>query len=100
MVMVEKEPGSRGERVSISFKMPPSIYKKIHKLVYEEKKFTTISDCITQALASFVDDHPDREQFKEQFKDYMSSEEGRDLTRILMKDVMLEMLSSQKIDPK
>ncbi len=98
--MVEKDPGSRGERVAISYKMPPNIYEKLNKLVYEEKKFTTISDCITQALASFVDDHHDVEQIKGEFKGYISSEEGRDLMRILLKDVMLDMLSNQKIDPK
>jgi hypothetical protein len=68
--------------------------------VYEEKKFSTVSDCITQALLSFVDNHHDMGQFRELFKDYMSSEEGRELMRTMMKEVLLDVLSNQKIDPK
>jgi len=98
--MVEKGPGSRGERVAISYKMPPNIYEKVNKLVYEEKKFSTVSDCITQALLAFVDNHHDMGQFRELFKDYMSSEEGRELMRTMMKEVLLDVLSNQKIDPK
>jgi len=86
--------------VAISYKMPPNIYEKVNKLVYEEKKFSTVSDCITQALLSFVDNHHDMGQFKDLFKDYMSSEEGRDLMKKMMKDVLVEVLSSQKIDQK
>ncbi len=51
--MVEKVPASRGERVAISYKMPPNIYDKVNKLVYEEKKFSTVSDCITQVFIIF-----------------------------------------------
>ena len=39
--MAEKVLGTRGERVAISYKMPPNIYEKVNKLVYEEKKFST-----------------------------------------------------------
>ncbi len=48
--MAEKVLGTRGERVAISYKMPPNIYEKVNKLVYEEKKFSTVSDCITQVF--------------------------------------------------
>ena len=95
--MAEKGPGSRGERVAISYKMPPNIYEKVNKLVYEEKKFSTISDCITQALLSFVDNHHDMGQFKELFKDYMSSDEGRELMKNMMKEVLLDVLSHEKL---
>jgi len=98
--MAEKGPGSRGERVAISYKMPPNIYEKVNKLVYEEKKFSTVSDCITQALLSFVDNHHDMGQFKELFKDYLSSDEGRELMKNMMKEVLLDTLSHQKIDQK
>jgi len=98
--MVDKIPASRGERVAISYKMPPNIYEKVNKLVYDEKKFSTVSDCITQALLSFVDNHHDMGQFKELFKDYMSSEEGREVMKMMMKEVLMDVLSSQKVDVK
>jgi len=98
--MAEKIPATRGERVAISYKMPPNIYEKVNKLVYEEKKFSMISDCITQALLSFVDNHHDMGQFKELFKDYMSSDEGRELMKNMMKEVLIEVLSRQNIDTK
>jgi Arc/MetJ-type ribon-helix-helix transcriptional regulator len=98
--MAEKVQASRGERVAISYKMPPNIYEKVNKLVYEEKKFSTVSDCITQALLSFVDNHHDMGQFKELFKDYLSSDEGRELMKTMMKEVLLDVLSNQKIDAK
>ncbi|MFY9799904.1 MAG: hypothetical protein WAK10_01510 [Methanoregula sp.] len=98
--MADKVLGTRGERVAISYKMPPNIYEKVNKLVYEEKKFSTVSDCITQALLSFVDNHHDMGQFKDLFKEYMSSEEGRDLMKKMMKDVLVEVVSSQKIEQK
>jgi Arc/MetJ-type ribon-helix-helix transcriptional regulator len=98
--MVEKIPATRGERVAISYKMPPNIYEKVNKLVYDEKKFSTVSDCITQALLSFVDNHHDMGQFKELFKDYMSSDEGRELMKNMMKEVLIEVLSRQNIDTK
>ena len=97
--MVEKVPLNRGERVAISYKMPPNIYDKVNKLVYEEKKFSTISDCITQALLSFVDNHHDMGQFKELLKDYMASDEGRELMKNMMKEVLLDVLSTQKLNP-
>ncbi|GAB6284071.1 MAG: hypothetical protein STSR0009_02700 [Methanoregula sp.] len=98
--MVDKIPAVRGERVAISYKMPPNIYEKVNKLVYDEKKFSTVSDCITQALLSFVDNHHDMGQFKELFKDYMSSEEGREVMKMMMKEVLMDVLSSQKVDVK
>ena len=98
--MVEKVPSIRGERVAISYKMPPNIYEKVNKLVYDEKKFSTVSDCITQALLSFVDNHHDMGQFKELLKEYMSSDEGREMMKNMMKDVLVDLLSTQKIDPK
>jgi len=98
--MVDKIPAVRGERVAISYKMPPNIYEKVNKLVYEDKKFSTVSDCITQALLSFVDNHHDMGQFKELFKDYMSSEEGREVMKMMMKEVLMDVLSSQKVDVK
>jgi Arc/MetJ-type ribon-helix-helix transcriptional regulator len=98
--MAEKVPATRGERVAISYKMPPNIYEKVNKLVYEEKKFSTVSDCITQALLAFVDNHHDMGQFKELFRDYMASDEGRELMKNMMKEVLLDVLSSQKVDVK
>jgi len=98
--MVEKVPSGRGERVAISYKMPPNIYEKVNKLVYEEKKFSTVSDCITQALLSFVDNHHDMGQVKELLKDYMISDEGRELMKTMMREVLVDVLSTQKIDPK
>ena len=98
--MAEKVQASRGERVAISYKMPPNIYEKVNKLVYDEKKFSTVSDCITQALLSFVDKHHDMGQFRELFKDYMSSDEGRELMKTMMKEVLLDVLSHQKSDLK
>ena len=98
--MVEKIPATRGERVAISYKMPPNIYEKVNKLVYDEKKFSTVSDCITQALLSIVDKHHDMGQFEELFKDYMSSDEGRELMKNMMKEVLIEVLSRQNIDTK
>ena len=59
-----------------------------------------IAHCITQALLAFVDNHHDMGQFKELFKDYMSSDEGRELMKNMMKEVLLDVLSHQKIDPK
>lgn len=98
--MAEKVQASRGERVAISYKMPPNIYEKVNKLVYEEKKFSTVSDCITQALLTFVDNHHDMGQFRELFRDYMSSEEGRELMKTMMKEVLLDVLSHQKMETK
>ena len=98
--MVEKAPAIRGERVAISYKMPPNIYEKVNMLVYEEKKFSKVSDCITQALLSSVDNHHDIGQFREMFKDYMLSDEGRELMKNMMKEVLLDVLSHQKIQIK
>jgi Arc/MetJ-type ribon-helix-helix transcriptional regulator len=98
--MVDKVPASRGERVAISYKMPPNIYEKVSNLVYVEKKFSTVSDCITQALLSFVDSHHDKGQVRELFREYMASDEGRDLLKAMMKDVLLDVLSARKTDPQ
>jgi Arc/MetJ-type ribon-helix-helix transcriptional regulator len=98
--MAEKIPATRGERVAISYKMPPNIYEKVNNLVYVEKKFSTVSDCITQALIAFVDNQNDMGQFKELFRDYMASDEGRELMKNMMKEVLLDVLSSQKVDVK
>ncbi len=96
--MVDKTPALRGERVAISYKMPPNIYDKVNKLVYEEKKFSTISDCITQALLSFVDNHHDMGQFRELFREYMATEEGREFLKVMMREVLVDVLSSQKLE--
>ena len=96
--MVEKVPPLRGERVAISYKMPPNIYDKVNKLVYEEKKFSTISDCITQALLSFVDNQHDMGQFRELFREYMATEEGREFLKVMMREVLVDVLSSQKLE--
>ena len=80
--------------------MPPNIYETVNKLVYEEKKFLTVSDCITQALLSFLDNHHDMRQFKELFKDYISSDDGRELMKRMIEEVLIKVLSRQKIDPK
>ncbi len=93
--MADRGNNQGGERVAISYKMPPNIYEKVNKLVYEEKKFSTISDCITQALIYFVDNHSDMGQFKEQFEDFVKSEEGHELFKQMMREVMVDLLSSQ-----
>ncbi|MDD1674130.1 MAG: ribbon-helix-helix domain-containing protein [Methanomicrobiales archaeon] len=94
--MVAKGTGTRGERVAISYKMPPNIYEKVNKLVYEDKKFSTVSDCITQALIYFVDNHNGMGQFPELFREYISSDEGKDLMKKMMREVLLEVVSSQE----
>jgi hypothetical protein len=66
--------------------------------VYEEKKFSTVSDCITQALLSFVDNHHDMGQFRELFREYMATEEGREFLKVMMREVLVDVLSSQKLD--
>jgi hypothetical protein len=93
--MPDKGSGKPGERVAISYKMPPNIYEKVNKLVYEEKKFSTVSDCITQALIYFIDNQNGMGQFPELFKEYISSDEGRDLMKKMMREVLVDVLSSQ-----
>ncbi len=100
MKMAEKSGAQRGERVAISYKMPPNVYDKVYKLVYEEKKFSTVSDCITQALIYFIDNHNGMGQFPELFKEYMNSEEGRELMKRMMKETLLEVLSTQQTEAK
>jgi hypothetical protein len=68
--------------------------------VYVEKKFSTVSDCITQALLSFVDNHHDKGQVRELFREYMASDEGRELMKAMMKKVLLDILSARKTDPQ
>ena len=82
--------------MAISYKMPPNIYEKVNKLVYEEKKFSTVSDCITQALIYFVDNQNDVGQFKENLHDYLASEEGRDFMKKIMKDLLVDVLTTQQ----
>ncbi|MFA5331004.1 MAG: hypothetical protein WC342_01370 [Methanoregula sp.] len=96
--MVEKKPANGGERVAISYKMPPNIYGKVSRLVYEEKRFSTVSDCITQALLAFVDDHHDRQQMEELVREYLASEEGKEFTRSQVKDVLTDMFSVTRND--
>ncbi len=85
----------RGSRVGISYKMPPNVYEQVHKLVYEEKRFSTVSDCITQALISFIDIQNGNGQLPDLFKEYLSSEEGKDMLRTTMREMLMEVLSSQ-----
>ena len=94
--MGERVSNQGGERVAISYKMPPNIYEKVNKLVYEEKKFSTISDCITQALIYFIDNHNDVGQFKELFQEYLASEEGQDMMKKVMKDLLVDVLTTQQ----
>ncbi|MGA2160900.1 MAG: hypothetical protein ABSG28_01680 [Methanoregula sp.] len=68
--------------------------------MYVEKKFSTVSDCITQALLSFVDNHHDKGQVRELFREYMASDEGRELMKAMMKEVLLDILSARKTDPQ
>lgn len=82
--------------MAISYKMPPNIYEKVNKLVYEEKKFSTVSDCITQALIYFVDNQNDVGQFKENLHDYLASEEGKDFMKKIMKDLLVDVLTTQQ----
>lgn len=93
--MPDKGSVKPGERVAISYKMPPNVYEKVNKLVYEDKKFSTVSDCITQALIYFIDNQNGMGQFPELFKQYMSSDEGRDLMKKMMREVLVDVLSSQ-----
>lgn len=86
--MAGKGPALRGERVAISYKMPPNIYEKVQRLVYEEKKFSTVSDCITQALLSFVENHNDRQDMQACIREYLSSDEGRAFIKNQVRDVL------------
>ena len=98
--MAEKGNGQRGERVAISYKMPPNVYEKVYNLVYEEKKFSTVSDCITQALIYFIDNQAGMGQFPELFKEYMNTDEGRELMKKMRKETLLEVLSTQNTEAK
>lgn len=94
--MGEKGGVQGGERVAISYKMPPNVYEKVYKLVYEEKKFSTVSDCITQALIYFIDNHNDVGQFKEYLEEYLVSDEGKDFMKKMMKELLVDVLTTQQ----
>jgi Arc/MetJ-type ribon-helix-helix transcriptional regulator len=94
--MAEKGTAQGGGRVAISYKMPPNVYEKIYNLVYEEKRFSTISDCITQALIYFIDNQNDVGQFKENFQEYIASDEGKDFMKMMMKELLVDVLTSQQ----
>lgn len=94
----EKRPVNGGERVAISYKMPPNIYGKVSRLVYEEKRFSTVSDCITQALLAFVDDHHDKAQMEGLVRDYLASDEGKAYIKSQVKDVLSDMLAITRSD--
>jgi len=94
--MLDRGNTKRGERVAVSYKMPPNIYEKVNRLVYEEKKFSTVSDCITQALLYFVDNQNDVGQFKENLHEYLDSDEGKDFMKKIMKDLLVDVLTTQQ----
>jgi metal-responsive CopG/Arc/MetJ family transcriptional regulator len=79
--------------------MPPNIYEKVNKLVYK-KKNSQRSQFYYAIFIGFVDNHHDTGQFKELFKDYLSSDEGRELMKNMMKEVLLDVLSHEKLDGK
>jgi hypothetical protein len=92
--MAEKGPLSRGERVAVSYKMPPNIYEKVRYLVYEEKKFSTVSDCITQALISFVGDTGGHKDMQACIREYLASEEGRAFIKSQVREVLADAIVS------
>jgi hypothetical protein len=92
--MDDKSSIKSGSRVAVSYKMPPNVYEKVHRLVYEEKKFSTVSDCITQALISFIDNQNGAGKVPELVEAYLFSEDGRDLLRKVTRQTLMEMLSS------
>jgi Arc/MetJ-type ribon-helix-helix transcriptional regulator len=94
--MGEKGGVQGGERVAISYKMPPNVYDKVYNLVYEEKKFSTVSDCITQALIYFIDNHNDVGQLKDYLEEYLASDEGKDFMKKMMKELLVDVLTSQQ----
>jgi Cdc6-like AAA superfamily ATPase len=94
--MDDKSTIKSGSRVAVSYKMPPNVYEKVHRLVYEEKKFSTVSDCITQALISFIDNHNGAGQIPELFEAYLSSEDGKDMMRSVTRQILMEILSPQQ----
>jgi Arc/MetJ-type ribon-helix-helix transcriptional regulator len=94
--MAEKGSTQGGGRVAISYKMPPNVYDKVYNLVYEEKRFSTVSDCITQALIYFIDNQNDVGQFKENLQDYLASDEGKDFMKKMMKELLVDVLTTQQ----
>jgi Arc/MetJ-type ribon-helix-helix transcriptional regulator len=94
--MGEKGNVQGGERVAISYKMPPNVYEKVYNLVYEEKRFSTISDCITQALIYFIDNQNDVGQFRENLQEYLASDEGKDFMKKMMKELLVDVLTTQQ----
>jgi Arc/MetJ-type ribon-helix-helix transcriptional regulator len=79
--MGEKGSVQGGERVAISYKMPPNVYEKVYRLVYEEKRFSTVSDCITQALIYFID---------------LASDEGKEFMKKMMKELLVDVLTTEQ----
>jgi hypothetical protein len=63
--------------------MSPNTYEQSNW--YEEKKFSTVSDCITQALISFIDNHVRAEQIPELFEAYLP-DDGKDLMRRITRE--------------
>jgi hypothetical protein len=94
--MDDKSTIKSGSRVAVSYKMPPNVYEKVHRLVYEEKKFSTVSDCITQALISFIDNQNGTGQIPELFEEYLSSEDGKNMLRDVTRQILMEILSPQQ----
>lgn len=94
--MAEKGTAQGGGRVAISYKMPPNVYEKVYNLVYEEKRFSTVSDCITQALIYFIDNQNDVGQFKENLQDYLASDEGKDFMKKMVKELLVDVLTAQQ----
>ncbi len=91
--MDDKSTIKSGSRVAVSYKMPPNVYEKVHRLVYEEKKFSTVSDCITQALISFIDNQNGSGKVPEIVEAYLFSEDGRDLMRKVTRQTLMEILA-------
>ncbi len=94
MKMDDKSTIKSGSRVAVSYKMPPNVYEKVHRLVYEEKKFSTVSDCITQALISFIDNQNGSRKVPELVETYLFSEDGRDLMRKVTRQTLMEILAT------
>jgi Arc/MetJ-type ribon-helix-helix transcriptional regulator len=45
-----------GERVSVSYRMPPNLHERAQILIYDRKKFASFSDLITQAVTRLIDE--------------------------------------------
>jgi hypothetical protein len=62
-----------------------------------KKKFSMVSDRITQDLLSFIDNQHDREPFRELFGGFISSDKGRELMKNRIKEVLPERVSHRKM---